>query len=381
MQKKLIALAVAAAFSAPAFADTTVYGILDVGYQNTAKTLETTTSSVKSGYAAFAYSTMTSSRLGFLNTEDLGDGMKSMVKIETGIGSNIMAGVAQTGTKAVSNKGLTIDATSLGNRELWAALVLAQGTTIKAGYGSTLVRDISLGYDAAPGGNLVGNVLNNDAVLSSNRVVGATVSQGFGPVTASVQLSKNSNFKDNTADVQSNNGYLVGLQYAQGPISAGFAYQSLKNATNAVAAVPSDTTVTPIVLGSAAVPATDTTQKIAIVGGSYDLQVAKLFAEYASIKNDDNLNSAASSKKTYESIGVDVPFSSAAMAFVQLSHGTVDASTAVSQSISGYTVGGKYIMSKATYGYLSIGNTKLDQSGTATGIKVDQYVLGLVHTF
>src|SRR5512135_724026 len=274
MQKKIIALAIAAAFSAPAFADTTVYGVLDVGYQNTAKTLETTTSSVKSGYAAFAFSTMTSSRLGFQNTEDLGDGMKSMVKIETGIGSNIMAGVAQTGTSAVANKGLTIDATSLGSRELWAALVLAQGTTIKAGYGSTLIRDISLGYDAAPGGNLVGNVLNNDAVLSSNRVVGATVSQGFGPVTASVQLSKNSNFRDNTTDQQSNNGYLLGLQYAQGPISAGFAYQNLKNTTNAIAYVAPTTgngTTTVSTLGTLAVPATDTTQKIAIVGGSYDL--------------------------------------------------------------------------------------------------------------
>ena len=44
MQKKIIALAIAAAFSAPAFADATVYGVLDVGYENTAKTLTTTTS-------------------------------------------------------------------------------------------------------------------------------------------------------------------------------------------------------------------------------------------------------------------------------------------------------------------------------------------------
>ena len=119
------------------------------------------------------------------------------------------------------------------------------------------------------------------------------------------------------------------------------------------------------------------------MAGSYDLQVAKLFAEYASIKKDDNLTSASSSKKTYESIGVDVPFTSAAMGFVQLSHGTVDASTTVSQSISGYTVGGKYNMSKATYGYLSIGNTKMDYvaATSATGIKIDQYALGLVHTF
>ena len=231
MQKKIIALAIAAAFSAPAFADTTVYGVLDVGYQNTGKTIDNTpaATSVKTSEAAFAYSTQTSSRLGFVTTEEVSDSMKVQVKIETGIGSNPMAGFSQTGSAAPKNNGTTIDATSLGNRELWTALMLSSGTTIKAGYGSTLVRDISLGYDAAPGGNLVGNLLNNDATLSSNRVVGATVAQAFGPVTATVQLSTNTDSKDGMVDTKSNGGYLLGAQFAQGPISAGFAYQSLKN--------------------------------------------------------------------------------------------------------------------------------------------------------
>jgi len=38
MQKKLIALAVAAAFSAPAFADVTVYGIVDAAVANVSVT-------------------------------------------------------------------------------------------------------------------------------------------------------------------------------------------------------------------------------------------------------------------------------------------------------------------------------------------------------
>jgi predicted porin len=369
MQKKIIALAIATAFSAPAFADTSIYGVLDVGYANAGKTVN----SVKTSEAAFAYSTQTSSRLGFLTSEDLGDGMKAMVKIETGIGSNQMAGFVQTGTGAPKTNGTTIDATSLGNRELWSALVIGD-TTIQAGYGSTLVRDITFAYDAALAGNLVGNAITNDAATSSNRVVGATVYQNFGAITGVVQLSSNTDSKDGSVDSKNNGGYLLGLKFNQGPISAAFAYQSLKN-VNAQAT----TTIT--------VPtttATDTTQKIMIAGGSYDFGVAKAFVEYANIKNDDNVTAAASSKKTFENVGVDVPFTSAFLGFAVLSHGTVNASTtAASQSHSGYAVGGKYSMSKTSYVYASVGENKLDdQAGTTnTGYKVDQYALGLVHTF
>lgn len=384
MQKKIIALAIAAAFSAPAFADTTVYGVLDVGYANAGKTINTATTSVKTSEAAFAYSTQTSSRLGFVTSEDLGGGMKAMVKIETGIGSNQMAGFVQTAPSAApTTNGTTIDATTLGNRELWSALVIGD-TTIQAGYGSTLVRDITFAYDAALSGNLVGNLITMDAKTSSNRVVGATVYQNFGAITGVVQLSTNTDSKDGAVDNKSNNGYLLGLKFNQGPISAAVAYQNLKS-VNTTTTTPAglsgtgNTSITPV-----ATTGQDTTQKIAIAGGSYDFGVAKAFVEVASIKIDDNVTATSSSKKTYESIGVDVPFTSAFLGFANYSHGTVDANTTVSQGNSGYVVGGKYSMSKTSYLYASVGSTKLDQVGTTAagvGAKVDQYALGLVHTF
>jgi predicted porin len=395
MQKKIIALAIAAAFSAPAFADNAninIYGVLDAGYASADKTLTTNAGvATKTGEKAIAYSTMYSSRFGVTGSEDLGDGIKGVVKVETGIGSNQMAGVSQTGTSAIAFNGTTIDATSLGGRELWAALTFAQGTTIKAGFGSSLVRDISLGYDAAPGGNLVGNLLNNDATLGSNRVVGVTLTQDFGVVKASAQVSHNSDTSDGKNDVQKNNGYLLGLQYTDGPASASFAYQNLKNATNAVAqvagVVPTTTSAgTPF---AAAVAATEVTQKISILAGSYDLGVAKLFAEYASIQNDDAITTLAkgTGKRSYESIGVDVPFGTV-LGFFQFSHGSMNqvatAGTASnSRSMSGYTLGAKYSLTKRTSGYVSVGNTKLDQGTAAgeTGIKVDQFALGLVHSF
>jgi predicted porin len=75
MQKKLIALAITAAFSAPAFADTTVYGIVDLAVANTSKTNMKSDLNVISGG-------LSTSRLGVKATEDLDNGMKVIGVLE-----------------------------------------------------------------------------------------------------------------------------------------------------------------------------------------------------------------------------------------------------------------------------------------------------------
>lgn len=370
MQKKIIALAIASALTAPALAlaDTTVYGVLDSGYSSTSTTTTTTAGvSTKNGIAAYGFSTMTSSRLGFTTTEDMGGGMKAMAKIETGIGSNANAGAAaSTGVAAHALNGTTIDATSLGNRELNVG-VMMDATTVKLGFGSTLVRDISLGYAPDPGGNLVGNILNADSNLSANRVTGLTVSQGFGSLTGTVQLTARTRTADNTSDQKSGNGYLLGAQYADGPISVAGAYQNLKSTTAVVA--PAATL--------------ETTQKTFILGGSFDMGVAKLIAEYASIKSDQSVVPTTVTKRSYLSFGGQVPLGDKVLAFAQLSTGKVNngAANETNRKIKGFTVGGKYNMSKATYGYASVGNIKQDHDTVAAGYKFDQFALGLVHNF
>lgn len=394
MQKKIIVLAIAAlASSSSAFADVSVYGILDAGYGDTNKTLTTpvTGATAKSGQEAIAFSQMVSSRLGFSASQEIGNGMKALVKVETGIGSNPMAGVAQTGTKAIGFNGTTLDATTLGNRELNASLMFATGTTIKAGFGSTPVRDFGLSYDASAasfGGNLVGNLLNNDATLSSNRQTSIDVIQQFGPVKATVSVSRNTDYNDTTASTTKNNGYLAAAQYVDGAASVGVAYQKLGSYT------PGGTTYS-ISTGSivaATTATTDVTTAIAMVGGSYDLGVAKLFAEYANIKTDDAQAATETSTvgvgtRSYESVGVEVPFG-AALVFAQYSAGSVNQVTsktvaANSRKTTGYTIGAKYDFNKMTAAYASFGNTKLDSDAGAgdIGVEVKQIVAGLVYKF
>ncbi len=418
MQKKLIVLAIAAMASTSAFADVTVYGKLDAGYSNTSKTtFDGNGSSTISGQDAITYSNLSSSRLGVNVTQDVADGIKAAVKVETGIGSNAMAAVSQTagtGTTAPSyatGAGSNIDATSLGNRELNASLILAGGTTIKAGYGSTLVRDFVFAYDAASGsfgGNLVGNLLANDATISSNRKVSVDAIQQFGPLKAVVSVSHNADYNNATASTTKGNGYLIGGQYVDGPLSVGAVYQVFDAYTPGTAAVAykapttgnGTTTISTLgTLAVAAVPATDVQTKITEVGANYDLGVAKLFAQYAKVDTADSQDTSTlgaattgTGTRSYESIGIEVPVG-AAMIFAQASKGSVNQVftanvAASSRDTSGMTVGALYSLSKTVTAYAAYGATKLsaDTSTTAmaakfTGVNDTQTTAGLVYAF
>ena len=80
MQKKIIAAAIAAAFSAPAFADNsniTVYGVLHADLESVKndKPLANTASSLNRIVS-------NASRLGFKGNEDLGDGLSAIYQLE-----------------------------------------------------------------------------------------------------------------------------------------------------------------------------------------------------------------------------------------------------------------------------------------------------------
>ena len=94
MQKKIIALAIAAAFSAPAFADVTVYGQVHASIDaNSGNAADTATKGTKNGLNI----TSNSSRLGFKGAEDLAGGLKGVFQIETTVnaGTSTQFGTAR----------------------------------------------------------------------------------------------------------------------------------------------------------------------------------------------------------------------------------------------------------------------------------------------
>ncbi|MDR1062927.1 MAG: porin [Azoarcus sp.] len=82
MQKKLIALAVAGLVSAPAFAQSnvTIYGSIDYGY--TVQNKHIGSDSSRQGLDSGASK---ANRIGFKGTEDLGNGLKAVFVLETGL--------------------------------------------------------------------------------------------------------------------------------------------------------------------------------------------------------------------------------------------------------------------------------------------------------
>jgi predicted porin len=113
MQKKLIALAVAALASGAAFAQSNVqiYGSIDVGFShrgdNIAKHVDSQ-NAIDSGISS-------GNRLGFTGTEDLGNGVKALFQIEAGY-------YADTGRSAQDGR--------LFGRQAFAGLTGGFGTAI-----------------------------------------------------------------------------------------------------------------------------------------------------------------------------------------------------------------------------------------------------------
>ncbi|MCL2590411.1 MAG: porin [Betaproteobacteria bacterium] len=103
MQKKLIALAVAGLLSAPAFAQSnvTLYGSIDFGYVNLGKNAIDgigNRNAIDSGISK-------NNRIGFKGTEDLGDGLKAVFVLETGL-SGDQTGMFKDGNARQTYAGL-----------------------------------------------------------------------------------------------------------------------------------------------------------------------------------------------------------------------------------------------------------------------------------
>ena len=356
MQKKLIALAIAAAFSAPAFADTNVYGLVDAGYGSASNT----TAGVKTTESGTAFSQHHTSKVGVKSTEDLSGGMKAIFQLEMGLSSNPFADTNwQNGTAIAIGKGFAPNGTIGVDRVLTAGLDFGQGTTLMAGKMSTPLRNIVYTNGATFGDNLIGNLVTMDSSLIA-RATAISAAHNFGAVTGSLTLLNNTTQKDGTTDLKHDNGFEATAVYKQDALAVAGGYRSTKNNTAAAA--------------------NEITTKDLILGANYDLGMAQLYGQFANVKVDQSAFTTTS-KKTYETLGVNVPFTPTLAGYVELSTGKNDMGGGVDPKMSAYGVGVKYDLSKATFAYGHVGSAKQDQKLTSAESKVEQYAFGLVHSF
>ncbi|ADE12702.1 porin [Sideroxydans lithotrophicus] len=337
MQKKIIALAIAAAFSAPAFADVQVYGLVDMAVANlSADGQKSDTQAISGG--------LSTSRVGLKSAEDVGNGMKVLVNLEYKIDAGTSVGLNQSARQQL-----------LG--------LAGDFGTVAAGYLQTTAYDFQNSYDPTSGSTIspLANIHKGGGFLVSsltgaNRAQHALayISPSFSGVTVAVNYS--TNLSDTLGNLGAASTATTGLKTSALLASANYVGTSLPLAVGAVYVKTSTSN------------AIDTSAKEYALGGSYDFGVAKIFATYQS--NTPTVAGVSGSANKAESVGATIP---AGPGTVVVSYAKAKMAVA-STGASGETVGYLYNLSKdvTLYGAYS----KMSQDAGTRAFSVDNSALG-----
>ncbi|QJD91502.1 porin [Duganella dendranthematis] len=363
MKKSLIAIAVLAATSSAAFAQSnvTIYGILDAGITAERGGAQGNVTKVTSGAAS-------ASRIGFKGTEDLGGGLSAIFKLETGV--------------KVDDGTLDNTTSTLFNREAYVGLSSKTAGSLTLGrqytpYYETL-RDVgdpfAMGY-AGTAKNLF--PVASYMTRNSNAVVYKTPNlNGF---TGAVSYSLGEQQGDASAARQVGGS----LGYANGPLNVAVAYNMKNN----------DTTV----LKTAGVGHNS------LVAANYDFKVVKVFAAFSKDKGQGSapINGAASATATTNAFGYTFAQSADSQdALIGLTAPVSEAGTVMASYIrkndkesfnrdaDQWAIGYNYALSKRTSTYVAYAKIKNKNgagytvgNNTEAGTGDKAFNLGLKHSF
>jgi len=415
MQKKLIALAIAGLASSAAFAQTnvTIYGVADVGYFNLKS--DQAVGVKDNTFSGLIGGGLSGSRLGFRVEEDLGNGWKAGVLWELGTmapdgsGPSTAAAPGAAGAGGVSNINATrqsyVQLTNAGMGSFQAGRIYTAGTNAAGKYdpeGASAFGPVSrittgLGLSVDGAGNNNARVNNSIAWLSPNW-------KGF---TAQVQYAFGENGEQTAGGGGNDDARMwgLGLDYTNGPLAVGFAYNDWSDYGGTAAA--------------AGTPERELTEWF--LGASYDFGMLKLTGSYQDF-DMDNMNVAAAQGATAAcanvaglgcgrgaksegdiwSLGVIVPvFKSGA---ITLSYASLDrdirsaaaGNAKSSGDADGWGISYRHSLSKRTTAYIgyssldndnkrSLAGTSLSIGGNVNapglGKDSDGWGMGMRHTF
>jgi predicted porin len=348
MQKKLIALAIAAAFSAPAFADVTVYGVVDAAVARASGNGQKSDTIMVSGGLA-------SSRLGVKTVEDLNNGMKAVVVLEYGLD-------AQNGT-------------ALGAARQTMLAVAGDFGTVATGYLQTTGYDFGVKFDPTAGSAvspLQSMTKGGVFLIGSNTIASrapralAYISPDMGGVTVAVNYSTDTNLDATVNAITAPTvvyaaGSITGLGNVAQP-SAGTdmkipAYLISVNYANGPLAVAG-------VIADANVAAANFHIKDMALGASYDLGVVKLMGTYQTTKFDTAGNGSSKAM----SFSAVAPVGPGAVAF-SYAKNTMDSTTwGTDTSAKGMTVAYLQGLSKTTTMYVALEKVSQGQATNAYSV-------------
>jgi len=324
MNKKLLAVALATAFAAPAMAEgVQIYGAFDVGVLtrgggNDARDTHTAVSSAMNGH----------NFIGFKMSEDLGNGLT-------------IAGDAQFGFNLDSGDG-TSSGTFINSGSSGSSLRTITSTLALIGDHGVLVAGRTGGARAAwikkydPFGGFGAARAQQGGEDYANNVIAWVTPEimpglkGLAAYTTSLDYQDSARLKNNTGSL-----YALALMYDQGPVSAVVNYEVLKN----TGLVPRDGNF-----------------KVMTVGASYDFGVVKVMGFYDQLTNLLNGWQVGAAAPVTDRLTVKAGYSSQNLAGIGRRGADAECNK--------WGVGGTYDISKRTRFYADYGNFSEDANHT-----------------
>jgi predicted porin len=364
MKLKQIALAAAVvAASSAALADVTVYGIADVNLNNskTETTFDDATASAAStSQGRIGSSGLSTSRIGFKGSEDLGGGMQASFQLEGRL--NI-----DTGENANYDDGFF-------GRQSWVGLTGNFGT-VQLGKTWTSFDDVKGKFEHADNTNVgvTGDVWGTGNAYDSNisNQIKYTLPLSDG-LTASIGYAFG---EDKLSAASSKDLTSLGVTYESGPFAVGYGYQNEAQNLTGV----KDSTFN-------------------VVGASYDLGAAKLVASWSeSSYNTGSLVDAAGTSTALKTVGtatgdakdkeyqlgVKFPMGASTLYF-GYANSKVNVAGAERAKADGYVLAATYSLSKRTTAYAGYTTAKRTRNvGLAGQVSGRKYTstLGVRHAF
>jgi len=362
MKKTLIALAALAAAGATlAQSSVTIYGRMDLG-MSSVETTEGTAAATEEFSLAGAEGTRTGSRLGFRGTEDLGGGLRAGFVYEIGINADRNA---PDGKSPADNA-----RTRLANLSLSGGFgTVVVGTFMNA---FDTARDFSPATGGVPGGDFTEahGAATVERFDSRSQNVIAYVSPAFSGFTFSAGTLNEEH------DNRKYDGFILGLNYSQGPLAAQFAFGNLDVSNHAPLCHAITRGASTTALNNAEV------QNWAL-GIRYTLPQVVLSFIYED-SEQSNVSGVLREFNAWE-IGARFPMGAFAP-YITYGQGEITTPGAVgldagSNDTSAWQIGTTYNLSARTWVYAAFGEFQRDAATGANNRKQDGYAIGLVHTF
>jgi len=389
MKKTLVAVA-ALAFVGAASAQSTVtlYGKID--WEVVSKRA-TSAAGVKSNAGLQVNSAgLSGSRWGMKGSEDLGGGMSAIFDLQGGFnvdsgqtaqsgGLNVTSvnACAVSGTASAANGAFSAAAPRIFGRQAYAGL--------KGGFGQ-----VTAGRQYAPYDNAFGSVdaqgYTSNSAMGSVWAAGGHADAGgpgrvdnqltyftpaMGGFNAQVSWAPGEDAVPGTASAGKYFG--IGLGYANGPLNIQFATESMKS--RSVANAAASALGTPGAVSAGVGTGGVGTSNAWMIGGSYDLGVARPYIAYERASN------AVSTKDKGWSLGVAAPVGPVTISAGYARETSTLSGAAASSLARGYGAQAVYSLSKRTNVYGEMMSLRTTAAGATASAKSTQFGVGMRHDF